>query len=115
MPMTLRRLLILSVVATAFAGCTRELPFDDPFEQNTVRSQSVTLSAGNAEKSNEVVQIIDPWPRYVYDTHIAGDGQRMAAAVDRYKDVTKLKEAAKPISPLYDVSGGATTVTGTTP
>ena len=113
--MTLERILVLTVLAAAVAGCTGELPFDDPFEQNTTRSQSVTLSAGNAEKSNEAVHIIDPWPRYVYDTHIQGDGQRLAAAVDRYKDVTKLREAAKPISPLYDVSGGTTTVTGASP
>jgi hypothetical protein len=113
--MTLGHILVLTVLAAAVAGCTGELPFDDPFEQNTTRSQSVTLSAGNAEKSNEAVHIIDPWPRYVYDTHIQGDGQRLAAAVDRYKDVTKLREAAKPISPLYDVSGGTTTVTGASP
>ncbi|MBV9112663.1 MAG: hypothetical protein JOY67_07560 [Hyphomicrobiales bacterium] len=113
--MMFRQLLIAMLVGSAVAGCTGELPFDDPFEQNTIRSQSITLSAGNATKSNEAIQIIDPWPRYVYDTHIPGDGQRLAAAVDRYKDVTKLKEAAKPISPLYDVSGGATTVTGGTP
>lgn len=113
--MTLGQILVLTVMASAVAGCTGELPFDDPFEHNTARSQSITLSAGNAEKSNEAIHIIDPWPRYVYDTHIQGDGQRLAAAVDRYKDVTKLKEAAKPISPLYDVSGGTTTVTGTTP
>ncbi|MBV9051292.1 MAG: hypothetical protein JO196_02740 [Hyphomicrobiales bacterium] len=110
-----RNILIITIVASAVSSCSRELPFDDPFEQNTIRSQSITLSAGNAEKSNEAIHIIDPWPRYVYDTHIPGDGQRMAVAVDRYKDVTKIKEAAKPISPLYDVSGGATSVTGTTP
>ncbi|MBW0005921.1 MAG: hypothetical protein JO216_20825 [Hyphomicrobiales bacterium] len=110
-----RHFLILPILASALASCSHELPFDDPFEQNTIRSQSITLSAGNAEKSNETIHIIDPWPRYVYDTHIPGDGQRLAAAVDRYKDVTKIKEAAKPISPLYDVSGGATSVTGAAP
>ncbi len=112
--MTLRQFVALTTVALSITGCNVALPFDDPFEQNLARSQTVTLSAGNAAKSNEVIQVIDPWPRYVYDTHIPGDGQRMAAAVDRYKDVTQLKNAAKPISPLYDVSGGGTTTTGTT-
>ena|SRR5579872_6809253 len=112
--MTLRQFIALTVVASAAAGCNVALPFDDPFEQNLARSQTVTLSAGNAAKSNEAIQIIDPWPRYVYDTHIPGDGQRLAAAVDRYKDVTLLPKAAKPITPLYDVSGGTTTTSGST-
>jgi hypothetical protein len=111
--MTLGHFIALTIIASTAAGCNRALPFDDPFEQNVARSQTVTLSAGNAAKSNEAIQIIDPWPRYVYDTHIPGDGQRLAAAVDRYKDVTQLKNAAKPITPLYDVSGGTTTTTGT--
>ena len=110
--MTLRQFIALTVVASAAAGCNVALPFDDPFEQNLARSQTVTLSAGNAAKSNEAIQVIDPWPRYVYDTHIPGDGQRLAAAVDRYKDVTLLSKAAKPITPLYDVSGGTTTTSG---
>jgi hypothetical protein len=110
--MTLGHFIALTIIASTAAGCNRALPFDDPFEQNVARSQTVTLSAGNAAKSNEAIQIIDPWPRYVYDTHIPGDGQRLAAAVDRYKDVTQLKNAAKPITPLYDVSGGTTTTSG---
>ncbi len=93
--MTLRQFIALTVVASAAAGCNVALPFDDPFEQNLARSQTVTLSAGNAAKSNEAIQIIDPWPRYVYDTHIPGDGQRLAAAVDRYKDVTLVVEGGQ--------------------
>jgi hypothetical protein len=112
--MKLGHFIALTIIASTAAGCNRALPFDDPFEQNVARSQTVTLSAGNAAKSNEAMQIIDPWPRYVYDTRIPGDGQRLAAAVDRYKDVTQLSKAAKPITPLYDVSGGTTSTTGTT-
>ena len=111
--MTFGHILALTIIGLSAAGCNVALPFDDPFEQNLARSQTVTASAGNAEKSNEAIQIIDPWPRYVYDTHIPGDGQRLAAAVERYKDVTQLKSAAKPMSPLYDVSGGTTTTSGT--
>jgi hypothetical protein len=111
--MTLGHLISLTIIASAAAGCNRALPFDDPFVQNVARSQSITLSAGNAAKSNEAIQIIDPWPRYVYDTHIPGDGQRLAAAVERYKDVTQLSKAAKPITPVYNVSGAAISSGGT--
>jgi hypothetical protein len=112
--MTLGQLIALTVIASTVAGCNVALPFDDPYEQNVARSQSITLSAGNAPKSNEAIQVIDPWPRYVYDTHIPGDGERLAAAVDRYKDVTQLKNAAKPITPIYNVSGSSTTTTSGT-
>jgi hypothetical protein len=103
--MTFGQLIAFAIVTSAVAGCSRALPFDDPFEQNLARSQTVTLSAGNAAQANEAIQVIDPWPRYVYDTHIPGDGQRMADAVDRYEDVSKLSKAAKPITPIYNVSG----------
>ncbi len=105
--MTLGQFIALTIIASTAAGCNRALPFDDPYEQNVARSQTITLSAGNAPKSNEAIQVIDPWPRYVYDTHIPGDGQRLAAAVDRYKDVSLLSKAAKPITPVYNVSGSA--------
>jgi hypothetical protein len=110
--MTLGHFIALTVIASTAAGCNRALPFDDPYEQNVARSQTITLSAGNAPKSNEAIQVIDPWPRYVYDTHIPGDGQRLAAAVDRYKDVTLLSKAAKPITPIYNVGGTTTTTSG---
>jgi hypothetical protein len=52
-------------------------------------------------------------PSYAYDTHIPGDGQRLAEAVNRYKDVSLLSKAPKPIAPIYDVSGGRTSTNGT--
>jgi hypothetical protein len=110
--MTLGQFIAFTIVASTVAGCNVALPFDDPFEQNLTRSQTITLSAGNAAKSNEAIQIIDPWPSYVYDTHIPGNGQRLADAVTRYKDVSQLTKAPKPIKPLYDVSGGGTSASG---
>jgi hypothetical protein len=85
--------------------CCLALPWDDPFEQYFQRKDTVTLGAGNAKAVNSVTHVIDPWPRYVGNTRIPGDGGRMAGAVERYRDVSKLPRAPKPISPEL----GATT------
>ena len=103
-------LVAFSIVTAALAGCSALPPFDDPFEPYAQRSQTITLSAGNAKEANAAIHVIDPWPRYVYNTRIPGDGQRMADAVERYEDVSKLSKAPKPIAPIYGdiigVSGG---------
>jgi hypothetical protein len=48
------------------------------------RSDTVSLSAGETQAWNKVVHIADPWPPYVMDTHIPGDGQRTAGVIKRY-------------------------------
>jgi hypothetical protein len=105
------------VVTSALAGCSAGPPFDDPFESNIQRINAITLSAGNAKEANAAIHVIDPWPRYVYDTRIQGDGQRMADAVNRYEDVSKLSKAPRPIVPVYGdtigVSGGGGGAAGT--
>jgi hypothetical protein len=85
--------------------CCLASPWDDPFEQYFQRKDTVTLGAGNARAVNSATHVIDPWPRYVRNTRIPGDGGRMAGAVERYRDVSKLPRAPKPIAPEL----GATT------
>jgi hypothetical protein len=85
--------------------CCLALPWDDPFEQYFQRKDTVTLGAGNAKAVNSVTHVIDPWPRNVGNTRIPGDGGRMAGAIERYRDVSKLPRAPKPIAPEL----GATT------
>lgn len=48
------------------------------------RRDTVTLHAGEAQAWNKVVHTADPWPPYVMNTHIPGDGQRTAQAIQRY-------------------------------
>jgi|SRR5713101_598230 len=81
--------------------CCLALPWDDPFEQYFQRKDTVMLSSGNAKQVNEATHIIDPWPRYVGNTRIPGDGERMAGAVERYRDVSKLPRAPRPIVPVF--------------
>jgi len=108
--MKIRHTIILAALAGGL-GSTSALAWDqDPFAQYLQRSDTITLDAGNAKETNAVTHVIDPWPRYVGNRRIPGNGQRLSGAVERYRDVSKLKEAPKPIIPLLDttlgVSGG---------
>jgi hypothetical protein len=102
-----RYLFAISSLAV-LAGCSAGPPFDDPFTPYALRTQTITLSAGNAKEANAAIQVIDPWPRYVYNTRIQGDGQRMAEAAERYEDVSKLSKAPKPITSPFDIGVGGT-------
>jgi hypothetical protein len=70
----------------------------DSVQEYTQRADKVTLSAGNAQDVNTRVQEVDPWPRYVGDKQIAANGERMAGAVERYRDVSKIKQVPQPLS-----------------
>ena len=80
-------LLLLSVggCATYVVPTTQVYDPVDGVQQYTQRADTITLSAGNAQDVNTRVQEIDPWPRNVGDKRIAVNGQRAAAAVDRYR------------------------------
>jgi hypothetical protein len=49
------------------------------------RRETVALGAEDHIDSNRVAQMVDPWPRYVENKNIAFNGQRMQAAVERYR------------------------------
>jgi hypothetical protein len=50
------------------------------------RRETVGLSAGDAVAANEITQMVDPWPPNSGNNHIAYNGQRMQAAVERYRN-----------------------------
>lgn len=88
---------VMGLSTAAFvAGCTASAPFDDPFDRYVQRIPTVSPTAGNAEAANTAIQTIDPWPRYVNNTNIPGDGARMASAVDSYEGVNGKTVAAAP-------------------
>jgi hypothetical protein len=98
-----------SAALLAGLACTPAAAWDqDPFAQYLRRSDSITSSAGDAKSTNSVTHIIDPWPPYVGNRRIPGNGQRMSGAVERYRDVSKLPNAPKPIAPIFDTAGGGT-------
>ncbi len=46
---------------------------------------TVTFAAGDAVATNKITHMIDPWPPYAGNRNIAFDGERMAAAAERYR------------------------------
>ena len=69
------RALTLGTLAAALAGCSEYLD----------RRDTIALSCGNAVATNEVSQMVDPWPRASADKNIAFSGVKMESAVERYR------------------------------
>ena len=88
---------ILSFAITAHAG---EVIYNDFAVPYLERTDSISPGAGNAKSVNSAIHTIDPWPRQSSNRHIPADGERMAGAVERYRDVSKLPRAPQPIRPV---------------
>jgi hypothetical protein len=65
---------VLLSVAASLGGCADYIKHRD----------TITLHAGDAQAWNRVVHATDPWPPYVMDNQIPGDGQRTAVVMQRY-------------------------------
>jgi hypothetical protein len=79
--------LLAIIPALSLGGCYG-LYGNDEMDRYFQRSDTITMSAGDAKQVNAVTHTINPWPRYVGDTRIAYDGQRVGASVKRYRDGT---------------------------
>ena len=82
--MCIARSLCSLLLAGALGGCWSGI-YENPAAQYVARSDTVTLSAGNAKDVNAATHVIDPWPRNVKDRRISGNGERMVGAVQRYQ------------------------------
>src|SRR5260370_40730087 len=84
------RLLCCLPLLAAAGGCMQTVsPYDpgvDYIQEYAQRSQTITLSAGNAKETNLAIHAIDPWPRYVGNKRIPANGQRMPGPGERYLD-----------------------------
>ena len=72
---SLRTLVLGAALAALLAGCSQYLD----------RRDAVSLNAGNAVATDKVTQMVDPWPRDSANRNIAFNGERMQAAVARYR------------------------------
>ena len=82
---------LVTALAAGLAGCNH---LEDNVTQYAQRSDKITLSAGNAKDANAAIHIIDPWPRASADRRIPANGERMAGAYERYRNVDKLAPRA---------------------
>jgi hypothetical protein len=80
--MKIIRTLAAVAIAGAGAGCW---PYGNEGAQYFHRSDTITLSAGNAKDVNAATHVIDPWPRQVHNRRIPANGERMVGAVQRYQ------------------------------
>ncbi|TMJ03945.1 MAG: hypothetical protein E6G97_08085 [Alphaproteobacteria bacterium] len=86
---------ILALAATTLLGACTDMYLD--------RRDTVSFAAGDAPASNKVTHMVDPWPLYAGDRNIAYDGERMAAAAERYRtDKVKPLAGSSTSSLKYD-------------
>ena len=86
---------ILALAATTLLGACTDMYLD--------RRDTVSLAAGDAVAANKVTHMIDPWPLRAGDRNIAFDGERMAAAAERYRtDKVKPIAGSSTSSVKYD-------------
>src|SRR5260370_16714192 len=77
------------LLAVFTLGSCNGLAGDDEMDRYFQRSDTITLSAGDAKQANAVTHTINPWPPYVGDRRIVSDARRMGAAVSRYSTTTR--------------------------
>ena len=68
---------ILALAATTLLGACTDMYLD--------RRDTVSFAAGDAVAANKVTHMVDPWPIRAGDRNIQYDGERMAAAAERYR------------------------------
>ena len=76
---------ILALAATTLLGACTDMYLD--------RRDTVSFAAGDAVAANKVTHMVDPWPVRAGDRNIPHDGERMAAAAERYR-TDKVKSLA---------------------
>jgi hypothetical protein len=105
--MTKRYLAMLAILP--LGGCYG-LYGNDEMDRYFQRSDTITMSAGDAKQVNAVTHTIHPWPRNVGDRRIAYDARRVGAAVSRYST----NPTTQPVDQLPNI-GQATEAMGQRP
>ena len=73
-----RATLAAALAVSALTGaCTTDMYGD--------RRDPVSFAAGDAVAVNKITHMVDPWPPNAGNRDIAYDGERMAAAAERYR------------------------------
>src|SRR5881227_1794007 len=96
------------LLAVFTLGSCNGLAGNDEMDRYFQRSDTITMSAGDAKQVNAVTHTIHPWPRYVGDRRIVTDARRTGAALTRYSTTTR------PVDQLPNI-GQATEAMGQPP
>jgi hypothetical protein len=96
------------LLALVTLGSCNGLAGNDEMDRYFQRSDTITLSAGDAKQANAVTHTINPWPAGVGDRRIVSDARRAGSAVTRYST------NQRPLDTLPDI-GDATRAMGQPP
>jgi hypothetical protein len=99
------RMILASAALAALLSSSGASAWDqDPFAMYLQRSDKITLGAGNAKDVNAATHVIDPWPPYVGNRRIPGNGERLTRAIERYRQGS-YRQPAPPIYSPYGTGG----------
>jgi hypothetical protein len=101
----------LAILAVLPLGGCYGLYGHDEVDRYFQRSDTITMSAGDAKQVNAVTHTIHPWPRNVSDRRIAYDARRVGAAVTRYGNTTRPVDQLPDIGPATEAMGQRPPVT----
>ncbi|RZN08865.1 hypothetical protein CWO91_20565 [Bradyrhizobium genosp. SA-3] len=100
--MTIRYLVLFAPLL--LGGCYG-LAGHDEVDRYFQRSDTITMTAGDAKQVNAATHTIHPWPRYVGDRRIAYDARRVGAAVTRYGKTQRPVDQLPDIGPATEAMG----------
>ena len=101
----------LVLFAPLLLGGCYGLAGHDEMDRYFQRSDTITMSAGDAKQVNAVTHTIHPWPRNVGDRRIAYDARRVGAAVTRYGNTQRPVDQLPDIGPATEAMGQRPPVT----
>jgi hypothetical protein len=102
------------LLAVFTLGSCNGLAGNDEMDRYFQRSDSITLSAGDAKQANAVTHTINPWPSYVGDRRIVVGAAKTGGAIARYRNGTQPRDPLPAIGiggiPLGTAGATAATV-----
>src|SRR5712671_7452736 len=89
------------LLAVFTLGSCNGLAGNDEMDRYFQRSDTITLSAGDAKQANAVTHTINPWPSYVGDRRIIAEAAKTRGAIVRYRSGTQPRDPL----PLIGIEG----------
>ena len=98
------------LLAVFTLGSCNGLAGNDEMDRYFQRSDTLTLSAGDAKQANAVTHTINPWPSYVGDRRIVVGAAKTGGAIARYRSGTQPRDPL----PLIGIEGTPMGIAGAT-
>ena len=98
------------LLAVFTLGSCNGLAGNDEMDRYFQRSDSITLSAGDAKQANAVTHTINPWPSNVGDRRIVAQAAKTGGAIVRYRTGTQPRDPL----PLIGIQGTPMGLAGAT-